>query len=60
MEYRTLGKSDIKVSELAFGAWAIGGWPVQETLPRYSKMLKQLISDSVLKRLPESMNLLQI
>jgi aryl-alcohol dehydrogenase-like predicted oxidoreductase len=26
MEYRTLGKSDIKVSELAFGAWAIGGW----------------------------------
>jgi aryl-alcohol dehydrogenase-like predicted oxidoreductase len=26
MEYRTLGKSDLKVSELAFGAWAIGGW----------------------------------
>jgi aryl-alcohol dehydrogenase-like predicted oxidoreductase len=26
MEYRTLGKSEIKVSELAFGAWAIGGW----------------------------------
>jgi aryl-alcohol dehydrogenase-like predicted oxidoreductase len=26
MEYRSLGKSDIKVSELAFGAWAIGGW----------------------------------
>jgi len=26
MEYRTLGKSGIKVSELAFGAWAIGGW----------------------------------
>lgn len=26
MEYRTLGKSDIKVSEIAFGAWAIGGW----------------------------------
>ncbi len=26
MEYRTLGQSDIKVSELAFGAWAIGGW----------------------------------
>jgi len=26
MEFRTLGKSDIKVSELAFGAWAIGGW----------------------------------
>jgi len=26
MEYRTLGDSDIKVSELAFGAWAIGGW----------------------------------
>jgi aryl-alcohol dehydrogenase-like predicted oxidoreductase len=26
MEYRTLGKSDVKVSELAFGAWAIGGW----------------------------------
>jgi aryl-alcohol dehydrogenase-like predicted oxidoreductase len=26
MEYRILGHSDIKVSELAFGAWAIGGW----------------------------------
>lgn len=26
MEYRKLGKSDIKVSEIAFGAWAIGGW----------------------------------
>jgi aryl-alcohol dehydrogenase-like predicted oxidoreductase len=26
MEYNTLGKSDVKVSELAFGAWAIGGW----------------------------------
>jgi len=26
MEYKTLGQSDIKVSELAFGAWAIGGW----------------------------------
>lgn len=26
MEYRSLGQSDIKVSELAFGAWAIGGW----------------------------------
>jgi aryl-alcohol dehydrogenase-like predicted oxidoreductase len=26
MEYKTLGKSDVKVSELAFGAWAIGGW----------------------------------
>jgi aryl-alcohol dehydrogenase-like predicted oxidoreductase len=26
MEYRTLGQSDIKVSEIAFGAWAIGGW----------------------------------
>jgi aryl-alcohol dehydrogenase-like predicted oxidoreductase len=26
MEHRTLGRSDIKVSELAFGAWAIGGW----------------------------------
>jgi aryl-alcohol dehydrogenase-like predicted oxidoreductase len=26
MEYRTLGKSELKVSEIAFGAWAIGGW----------------------------------
>lgn len=26
MEYRKLGKSDIEVSALAFGAWAIGGW----------------------------------
>ncbi|HBH83206.1 MAG: aldo/keto reductase [Bacteroidetes bacterium GWE2_41_25] len=26
MEYRTLGKSEIQVSEIAFGAWAIGGW----------------------------------
>jgi len=26
MEYKTLGQSNIKVSELAFGAWAIGGW----------------------------------
>jgi aryl-alcohol dehydrogenase-like predicted oxidoreductase len=26
MKYKTLGKSDIRISELAFGAWAIGGW----------------------------------
>lgn len=26
MKYRTLGKTDIRISELAFGAWAIGGW----------------------------------
>ena len=26
MEHRKLGQSDINVSELAFGAWAIGGW----------------------------------
>jgi aryl-alcohol dehydrogenase-like predicted oxidoreductase len=26
MKYNKLGQSDIKVSELAFGAWAIGGW----------------------------------
>ena len=26
MKKRKLGKTDIMVSELAFGAWAIGGW----------------------------------
>ncbi len=26
MEYRTLGSSDLKVSAITFGAWAIGGW----------------------------------
>jgi aryl-alcohol dehydrogenase-like predicted oxidoreductase len=26
MNYNKLGESDIKVSQLAFGAWAIGGW----------------------------------
>jgi aryl-alcohol dehydrogenase-like predicted oxidoreductase len=26
METRTLGQTDLKVSVLAFGAWAIGGW----------------------------------
>lgn len=26
MEYRKLGKSDLKISEIAFGAWAAGGW----------------------------------
>src|SRR5882672_2165046 len=26
MEYRKLGKSNIKVSAITFGAWAIGGW----------------------------------
>ncbi len=26
MEYITLGQSDVKISKLAFGAWAIGGW----------------------------------
>ena len=26
MEYKTLGKSDVKVTPIAFGAWAIGGW----------------------------------
>lgn len=26
MEYKVLGKSDVKVTPLAFGAWAVGGW----------------------------------
>ncbi len=26
MEYRTLGQSDLRVSAITFGAWAIGGW----------------------------------
>jgi len=26
MEYRKLGQTELEVSELAFGAWAIGGW----------------------------------
>lgn len=26
MEYRTAGKSDLKLSVISFGAWAIGGW----------------------------------
>ncbi len=26
MKYNKLGKSDVEVTELAFGAWAIGGW----------------------------------
>ncbi|RAJ06876.1 aryl-alcohol dehydrogenase-like predicted oxidoreductase [Chitinophaga skermanii] len=26
MEYRNLGTSDVKVSAITFGAWAIGGW----------------------------------
>lgn len=26
MEYRKLGESDITVSAIAFGAWAVGGW----------------------------------
>jgi aryl-alcohol dehydrogenase-like predicted oxidoreductase len=33
MEYRRLGRSDVNVSEIGFGAWAIGGdaWgPVED------------------------------
>ena len=26
MELRTLGRSEVKVTPMAFGAWAIGGW----------------------------------
>ncbi len=26
MEYRKLGQTEINISEIAFGAWAIGGW----------------------------------
>ncbi|NNE76755.1 MAG: aldo/keto reductase, partial [Pricia sp.] len=26
MEYRTLGETDLKISAIAFGAWAAGGW----------------------------------
>jgi aryl-alcohol dehydrogenase-like predicted oxidoreductase len=26
MEYRKIGKSDLELSVIAFGAWAAGGW----------------------------------
>ena len=26
MEYRQLGQSEIQLSSITFGAWAIGGW----------------------------------
>ena len=26
MEYRKLGDTDVKLSAITFGAWAIGGW----------------------------------
>ncbi len=26
MNYRTLGTTDLKISEVTFGAWAAGGW----------------------------------
>ena len=26
MQYRTLGKTDLKLSVVTFGAWAAGGW----------------------------------
>ena len=26
MELKTLGNSNVKVTPIAFGAWAIGGW----------------------------------
>jgi aryl-alcohol dehydrogenase-like predicted oxidoreductase len=26
MELRRLGKSDVMVTPMAFGAWAVGGW----------------------------------
>lgn len=26
MKYKSLGKSDVKVTSMAFGAWAVGGW----------------------------------
>ena len=26
MEYRKLGSSDLEISAITFGAWAIGGW----------------------------------
>ena len=31
MEYRRLGSSDLKVSEIGFGAWGIGGAPFWKT-----------------------------
>ena len=31
MEYRRLGKSDLKISVIGFGAWGIGGAPFWDT-----------------------------
>ncbi|WP_262509831.1 hypothetical protein [Chitinophaga deserti] len=42
MEYRQLGESNLKVSAITFGAWAIGGWmwggAERKTLPRLSAL----------------------
>jgi dTDP-4-dehydrorhamnose reductase len=55
MEYRDLGRTGLKVSEIGFGAWAIGGdaWGPVEDADSLAASVRPLLSEEDLRLIQE-------